>query len=65
LSSDRLLRFLTLVTVLLFVCYWVLPRGPGPHAWTRWAKWGAIGVFSAAVAYALAMTLLWVVAMSR
>ena len=65
LSSDRLIRLLAGVAVLLFVGRAVLPRGRGRHAWAKWAKWGAIAAFSAAVSYTLGLTLLWAFGASR
>jgi hypothetical protein len=65
LSSDRLIRLLAGIAVLLFVSRAVLARGRGRHAWAKWAKWGAIAAFSAAFSYALGLTLLWAFGASR
>jgi hypothetical protein len=65
LSGDRVLQFLSLLAVLLFVSYGVVPRGHRRHGWSRWVKWGSVAVFSAAILCARAMILLWAVAASR
>jgi hypothetical protein len=58
LSGDHLVRILAGVAVLLFVSRGVLARGRGRVS-AKWAKWGAIAALSAALCYALGMTLLW------
>ena len=58
-SGDRLLQVLLLLTILLFVSAGVLPLARSRHPLAKWARWGAIGIFSAAVVYALIMTLRW------
>jgi hypothetical protein len=63
LSTDRLIRLLAGIAVLLFVGRGVLWRGR--YAWAKWAKWGAIAAFSAAFLYALGLTLLWAFGASR
>jgi hypothetical protein len=60
LSSDRLIRVLAGIAVLLFVGRAVLARGRA-----KWAKWGAIAAFSAAFLYALGLTLLWAFGVPR
>jgi hypothetical protein len=47
------------VTILLFVSAGVLPLGRSRYPLAKWARWGAIGVFSLAVIYALILTLRW------
>jgi hypothetical protein len=63
--GDRLMQILASIAVLLFISRAVLPRGRGRYAWATWARWGAIAAFSAAICYALGMTLLWALAASR
>lgn len=58
-SGDRLLQLLLLLTILLFVSAGVLPLGRSRYPLAKWARWGAIVVFSAAVIYALVLTLRW------
>lgn len=58
-SDDRLIRILTYLAILLFVSAGVLPLTRGRYPWTKWARWGAIGFFSIAVVYALALTIGW------
>ena len=58
-SGDRLLQVLLLLTILLVVSAGVLPLGRSRYPLTKWARWGAIGVFSDAVVYALILTLRW------
>jgi hypothetical protein len=58
-AGDRLVQFLALLAVLLFVGRAGLRRGSGRGSWGRWAKWGAIAAFSAAFLYALGATLWW------
>jgi hypothetical protein len=65
LSDDRLIRILAGIAVLLFVGRALLPPGRRRHAWAKWAKWGAIAVFSAAFLYALGLALLWALDASR
>jgi len=59
LSDDRLMRILQLLAVLLFVSVGALSFGRARHPWAKWARWGAVAVFSIAFRYALAMTLRW------
>ena len=58
-SGDRLLQVLLLLTILLFVSAGVLPLARSGYPLAKWSRWGAIGVFSAAVVYALILTLRW------
>ena len=58
-SGDRLLQVLLYLTVILFVGAGVLPLARRPNPWAKWARWGAIGLFSIAVTYALFLTLRW------
>ena len=59
LSDDRLMRILQLLAVLLFVSVGALSFGRARHPWAKWARWGAVAVFSIAFLYALGMTLRW------
>jgi hypothetical protein len=58
-SGDRLLQALLLLTILLFVSAGVLPLGRSRYPLAKWSRWGAIVVFSAAVIYALVLTVHW------
>jgi hypothetical protein len=58
-SGDRLLQVLLYLTILLFVGPGVLPLARSRYPWAKWARWGAIGIFSIAVTYALVLTLQW------
>lgn len=58
-SGDRLLQVLLLLTILLFVSAGVLPLARSGYPLAKWARWGAIGIFSLAVIYALILTLRW------
>jgi hypothetical protein len=58
-SGDRLLQVLLLSTILLFVSAGVLPLGRSRYPFAKWARWGAIVAFSAAVIYAVVLTLRW------
>jgi hypothetical protein len=58
-SSDRLLQVLLLLTILLFVSAGVLPLGRSRYPLAKWSRWGNIAMFSAAVIYALVLTLRW------
>ena len=59
LSNDRLLQVLLYLAILLFVSAGVLPRGRSGYRWVRWARWGAIVIFSIAIVYALVLVLRW------
>ena len=48
-SGDHLLQVLLLLTILLFVSAGMLPLGRSRYPLAKWARWGAIVVFSAAV----------------
>ena len=50
------MQVLQALAVLLFVSVGVLSLGRARYAWVKWARWGAIAVFAAAVVYALALT---------
>jgi hypothetical protein len=63
--GERLLQILTGVAVLLLISRGMLPRGRGRYASAKWTRWGAIAAFSAAVCYALGLTLLWALGISR
>jgi hypothetical protein len=58
-SGDRLLQVLLYLTILLFVSAGMLPLARSRYPLAKWARWGAIVVFSAAVIYALILTLRW------
>jgi hypothetical protein len=58
-SGDRLLQVLLLLTILLFVSAGMLPLGRSRYPLAKWSRWAAIVVFSAAVIYALVLTLRW------
>jgi hypothetical protein len=58
-SGDRLLQLLLYLTILLFVSAGMLPLARSRYPWAKWARWGAIGLFSIAVTYALVLTLRW------
>jgi len=58
-SDDRLMQILQTLAVLLFVSVGALALGRARPAWVKWAKWGSIAIFSAAVVYALVQTLRW------
>ena len=59
-SDDRLMQILVTLAILLFVSVAVLPLSRSRYPWARWAKWGAVAIFSVAVAYAVILTLCWV-----
>jgi hypothetical protein len=63
-AGDRLIQFLALVAVLLFVGRGGWRRGLG-RPWEKWARWGAIAAFSAALLYALGTTLWWLLTAQR
>jgi len=58
-SDDRLMQILQALAVLLFVSVGALSLGRAGYAWVKWARWGAIAVFSAAVIFALILTSRW------
>ena len=58
-AGDRFLQVPLLLTILLFVSSGVLPLGRSRYPLAKWSRWGAIVVFSAAVIYALILTLRW------
>jgi hypothetical protein len=57
--GDRLLQVLLYLTILLFVSAGILPLARSQYPLAKWARWGAIGVFSVAILYALILTLGW------
>jgi len=59
LSDDRLMQILQALAVLLFVSVGALSLGRARYAWVKWARWGAVAVFSVAVLAALILTLRW------
>ena len=58
-SDDRLMQILVSLAVLLFVSVGALSLARARYPWARWAKWGAVTVFSIAILYALGITLRW------
>ena len=58
-SDDRLMQILQTLAVLLFLSVGALSLGRARYVWMKWARWGAIVIFSAAVVYALILTLRW------
>jgi hypothetical protein len=58
-SGDRLLQVLLYLTILLFVSAGMLPLARSRYPLAKWSRWGAIAIFSAAVIYALILTLRW------
>jgi hypothetical protein len=58
-SGDRLLQVLLYLTILMFVSAGVLPLARSRYPVAKWARWAAIVIFSAAVIYALFLTLRW------
>jgi hypothetical protein len=64
-SSDHLIRILAGLAVLLFVGRGLLARGRGRYRLRRWARWGAVAVYAAAVCYALIISLFWAFGASR
>ncbi len=58
-SGDRLLQALLLLTILLFVSAGVLPLARNRYPLAKWARWDAVVILSAAVIYALILTLRW------
>ena len=58
-SGDRLLQVLLYLTILLFVSAGMLPLARSRYPLAKWSRWAAIVVFSAAVIYALILTLRW------
>jgi hypothetical protein len=59
LSDDRLMQILQALAVLLFVSVGALSLGRARYNWVKWARRGSIAVFSAAVVFALILTLRW------
>jgi hypothetical protein len=59
LSDDRLMRILQTLAVLLFVSVGALSLGRVRYPWVKWARWGAVTVFSIALLYAAGMTIRW------
>lgn len=47
------------LAILLFVSAGVLPLARSRYPWAKWAKWGAIAIFSIAVVYAVALAFRW------
>lgn len=58
-SGDRLLQALLYLTILLFVSAGMLPLARSRYPLAKWARWGAIGVFSGAAIYALVLSVQW------
>jgi len=61
---DQVFQILLYLTILLFVGAGVLPLARSRYPFAKWARWGAVAVFSVAVVYALALTLGWVLGRS-
>lgn len=59
LSDDRLLQILQSLAVLLFVSVGALALGRARNVWMKWARWGAVAVFSIAFLYAVVTTIRW------
>jgi hypothetical protein len=59
LPDDRPVRILAGLAVLLFVSRGLLVRGRGRYGWAKWAEWGSIAAFAAALCCALLMMVLW------
>ena len=53
------MRFLQYLTILLFVSAAVLPLIRSRYSWAKWARWGSVAIFSAAVAYAVVLAVQW------
>ena len=53
------MQILQALAVLLFVSVGALSLGRARYTWVKWARWGAVAVFSVAVAVALILTLRW------
>ena len=53
------MQILLTLAVLLFVSVGALALGRAGSVWVKWAKWGSIAIFSAAVVCALILTLRW------
>jgi len=58
-SDDRLMQILTSLAILLFVSIGTLSLARARYPWAKWAKWGAVAIFSIAMLYALGMSLRW------
>ena len=58
-SDDRLIRILQYLAILLFVSAGVLPLARSRYPWAKWARWGAIAIFSIAFLYAVVLVLRW------
>ncbi len=58
-SDHRLMQLLQYLTILLFLSAGVLPLARSRYNSAKWARWGALAVFSIAVVCALALTLRW------
>jgi hypothetical protein len=59
LSDDRLMQILQSLVILLFVSVGALALGRAPQPWVKWTRLGAIVMFTAAMLYALILTLRW------
>jgi hypothetical protein len=65
LSHNRLIQILAGLAVLLFVSRGLLARGRGRYGWAKWAEWGSIAAFSAALCYAIGAMVLWALGASH
>lgn len=61
-SGDRLLGVLQYLALLLFVSAGILPLARRDSRWAKWARWGAVAIFSIGFAYALVLVLRWALA---
>jgi hypothetical protein len=58
-SDDQLMLALQYLAILLFLSAGVLPLARSRYAWAKWAKWGAITIFSVAIVFALLLVVRW------
>jgi hypothetical protein len=58
-SKDQLMLALQYLAILLFLSAGVLPLARGRYPLAKWARWGAIAIFSSAVVFALFLVLRW------
>ena len=53
------MQILQALAVLLFVSVGALSLSRARYGWVRWARWGSVAIFSAAVVFALILILRW------
>lgn len=58
-SDDRWLRVLQYLAILLFVSAGILPLARSRYPLAKWARRGAIVIFSLALLYAVILVLRW------